>query len=981
MAARKQTSGMLPFIITVVVVGVVALVIWKAAGARRPVGPVPVPVAPVVERPQPAPEEDRVILTPEMRAIPGMVPTMQIRFRHPTASRVAVAGTWDYWSAQHPMEKRDGVWTLDVTPLGLSVGRYQFKFVSDGQWEAGDNRILYVNLEGKLERPDDVIFSARVEASNRVDVLFRHDVTAAPGLEARIVPELPIARLRWREPRGTARMAGFSMGGEFVTFFMDERIYDLALGPTETVTVAGDFNNWRSDGAGGTWQLRDDDDDGLWQVTVRMDGLSMATDGGLQLFKFVVNGQRWLRPPETAPNARSDGKGNLNLELDARLSSARTLEIYTEGPIDLSQAYMLVLEGLGKGTAMREISPGGVLDAIRSTRPMGAQLDRARGSTTFRVFAPRARSVELHLYDGPQNRAEDGSVLPSREMFPMRFYADGAWDVTVPRLLAGQYYAFRVEGPTGAGEGFNPNARVADPYALSMAHSHNNSIVVDTAATNAWFPGWTDGAHRVPALADLVIYEAHVRDLTIDASSGVPEHLRGKYAGLAASLGTGTGLGHLKQMGINAIELMPTAEFWNGVDRYDWGYGPGFYFSPEASFAQDPLRGSQFYEFKRMVDDLHREGFAVILDVVYNHIGGDDVFTLLDRKYYFRQDQDYNLQNFSGCGNDLRTEAPMLRRLIVDNILYWMREHHVDGFRFDLADLIDMETLMAVRDAARAENPDIILISEPWSFRGDHRAKLKGKGWAAWNGDFRYAGWDFARGHGNRDSLRALVRGSVDLWTATPAQAINYLESHDDKALADELTTNAGGDGRNLTELDAARNRLAATFLFTSLGTPMINAGQEWIRSKRGWKNTFDRGDEGNALRWGERERPEAATTMAYYRGLIRLRRSPAGQTLRWQREVPGNYIQWIEPSDGRALGYVMNGERTYPGAGFVVLLNGADREMDFEVPFPPGNWRLVGDGRKMDAQGFSWQAVSESGDGHKTVRVPPVTGYVFVGM
>ena len=1016
-AARRSSSGLPAIIITAIIIGVVVAVFVRGGRKETPV-PTTRPAVPGPAEPAkpvaPAPGllvEDTVVLGPDVRAIPGVNPTTRLRFRAPGARTVALAGAWDYWAKPHPMTQRNGDWELEIGGLGLQLGRYEFKFVTNGVWEAGDNRILYVNLDGLLERPPDLIFSARQEAPTRIDVLFRRDVPRTDAVRARLIPDAPVARLVWREARGVHGTCGYSVAGDFVTFYMDEKFYDVNVSTGELVAVAGTFNGWRTDGVLGLWQLHDGDDDGVWSATVRMEGVGAGTLKDDLFFKFVINRQRWLQPRAESPNARSDGKGSLNLEIDPQLSASTILEVHTVEPLELSKHFMVVLEGLEAKSAFREVSPGAVLDAVQSTRELGVVL--GAGGATFRLFAPRASGVEVHLYDGPYYKSANGGAdIAPRRVEPMTRGDDGVWEVRVAGVGAGQYYVYRVEGPAGAGEGFNPLGRLGDPYARAMAHGDNNSLVIDPAATNGWFRGWTDQGYRTPAMSELVIYEAHVRDLTHDASSRVPAGLRGKYAGMLATAGLGTGLGHLKALGVNTIELMPTAEFSNGEDRYDWGYGPAFYFAPEASYARDPLKGSQYFEFKTLINELHRQGFAVVLDVVYNHIGSPNVFFMLDRKYYFRQDQDYTLQNFSACGNDVRSEAPMMRRLIIDNLLYWIREHHVDGFRFDLAELIDMETMLAIQDAVRAEKPDAILISEPWSLRGDHKKKLKGTSWSSWNDGFRWAAQNFSKGEGNREDLRTQLRGCVDTWAATPAQAINFLESHDDKALADMLTTDGGGDGRKLKPLDAARNRLAATILFTALGVPMISEGQEWMRSKHGFHNTFDRGDAVNALRWQERERPEAAVTLGYYRDLIQLRQSKAGATFRFQgasfakatpvteaeggrfpelakalREgaktgVPEDYFWWIWPEDGRAFGYIMNWTRKYPGKPFMVLLNGADQPVTFDMTLPEGiAWQAIGDGKRIARLGIPGMVLEAAGEGKRTVTVPAVSAYIFVGM
>ena len=320
----------------------------------------------------------------------------------------------------------------------------------------------------------------------------------------------------------------------------------------------------------------------------------------------------------------------------------------------------------------------------------------------------------------------------------------------------------------------------------------------------------------------------------------------------------------------------------------------------------------------------------------------------------------------------------MMRRLIVDNIVYWMKEFHVDGFRFDLAELIDLDTMMELRDAARAINTNVVLISEPWSFRGENKHQLKGTGWSAWNNDFRYSAKDFVMGRHNREWLQKNIMGSVDTWAANPLQPVNYLESHDDMALADELCTRPDRDGRSLQDMDVAVNRLAATVLFTSLGIPMISEGQEFIRSKRGIHNTYDRGDEVNAIDWADRTRPEAAKALAYYTGLLQLRRSPQGAAFRASHKPPADYYKWILPPDTLTLGYAVNTPPVHGGAGFVVLLNASGDPQTFTIPFAPGRWRQIGNGETIDLNGLPGSLIL-NGAQQVAVEVPGLCSAIFM--
>ncbi len=857
---------------------------------------------------------------------------------------------------------------------------HTYKFLPDGQWEDGANRRLYANREGWMQKPTGLLYEARIERRDRVDVYFRGPVPDPEAVRVWLDPPAVIRGQEWETGHDGRNLLGYAMAGGQVAFCLDEAVYGLTLQEADRVAVVGSFNGWAA-GGDRAWWLHRGAEEGVWEGVFPAEGLD-GDEAGPARFKFVVNGDRWLEPPLLAPNAVTDRKGHLNLQIDPALSSAPVLHLYTAEPLALSNTYTVIAEGAGGALGMRTVQAGAVLDGLRTRRELGCRPDPAAGTTAFRLFAPRASRVELCLYNGPVLQEPGGGWAEPAEVLPMRHDpADGVWETVVNGPAAGRFYAYRLDGPAGAGDAFHPDVPVSDPYTLAAVHEQSASAVIDPAAPTPWFKGWTDQDWRTPRLEDLVIYEAHVRDLTADTSSGVPDTLRGTFEGLLASEGRGTGLDHLRELGVNMIEFLPIHEFANGITNHGWGYSPVFYFAPESSYGTEPQRLSHVYEFKRLVNELHRRGFGVMLDVVYNHLGEPNLFAMIDSKYYFRLDHEFRYSNFSGCGNDVRSEAPMMRRLIVEIVLYWMREYHVDGFRFDLAELIDLDTLMEIRDEARRLNPNVVLVSEPWSFRGDHKMALRGTGWSSWNNYFRDDIRRFVRGEGDREAVKRAVRGSVDSFAATPLQAVNYLESHDDRCLADELTVNPHHDGRRIHDVDARRNRLAATVLFTSLGVPMLAEGQAYIRSKHGRHNTYNDGDAINALRWNERTRPQAARTLAYYRGLIGLRQSAAGRALRWARAVPEGYIQWIEPADARALGYLVNADGRQPGGWFLVLANAAAEPVEFEVRVPDGRWRWIGDGERIDTHGLPGAGrVREFGAGTYRVQVPAQTAYVYAG-
>lgn len=890
------------------------------------------------------------VLSPSTRALVGAQPTPWLQYRDPAAARsVEVSGQWNGWSAPAPLAKRGDLWVLDTRTLpGAKPGRIEYKFITDGHWEPGDNRVLFLNDGLELEIPPDAVASCTLEKRDEIVVSLKQPLAPDARPEVRLewsgaAPPPSVRDVVVAAGGAEAGQRGYSMAGDTITFLFDPAVYGQHPAADAHIAVAGNFNNWngtatRMSPRGGR--------SAAWQAELPLGGLR-PLDGDTNLvFKFIVNGN-WMQPPAAAPNAQPDGKGNTNLRIDRGAGGAATIRVRLGAPLRLDGICTLVLDGVAERRVRRQVDPGGALDGVVSTKPLGVTLDATNACTTYRIFAPRATQVHLCFFDTPyfeEHRPAYRRLEPAARFAMSGSAGDGTWALTTVGLDTGRYYAFSVDGPQGDGDNFNRDVFLGDPYAAAAAHAENASIVVDPGATNRWFGGWTDQGWKAPKHEDMVIYEAHVRDLTSHPSSGVPGDLRGTYEGLLATAGAKTGLDHIRALGANMIEFLPTAEFGNGETNHNWGYCTAYYFAPEASYARDPLRGSQVHEFKRLVNELHRQGLGVIVDVVYNHVGFPNVFTMIDKKYYFRLGPDYSFQNFSGCGNDVRSEAPMMRRLIIDNMVHWAREYHVDGFRLDLAELIDLETLRQAREAVLKVNPRAIVISEPWSFRGDHKQQLRGTGWSAWNNDFRYAIKDFVRGRADRAQVKKVIAGSTELWAANPLQAVNYAESHDDMALVDELSGRADHDGRHVTEVEARMNRLCAAVLFTSFGIPMITEGQEFLRSKRGIHNSFDRGDEVNALAWSDRARPLPAQNQKFYADLIRLRLGPDAASLRL-RDIPPGYIRWIEPQDGRLLGMVVNAEHARPGRAFVVLYNAANFDADFDVPLPPGNWKQVCDG------------------------------------
>ncbi len=644
------------------------------------------------------------------------------------------------------------------------------------------------------------------------------------------------------------------------------------------------------------------------------------------------------------------------------------------------------------------------LDSLYSDKPLGCIVET--GKTTFRVFAPRATEVKLVLFD----KAEDET---GKEIL-MKRDPDGVWEHTEPGELYGKFYGYKANGAPGKNEMWNPNIVVADPYSKAVATKNTYRHPAKTLILDPRYD-WEGDTWVIPQNHnELIIYEAHVRDLTAHASSEVEK--KGTYLGLVEKGKTG-GLDYLKSLGINAIELLPIHKFgtieipyrdssvlregypintWNPYARNHWGYMTSYFFTPETYYATDgtlaPNKmngtdGRAVRELKDMVKALHKENIAVILDVVYNHVSQYDYncFTYLDKFYYFRTDSVANFLSLSGCGNDFKTERPMTRRLIVESIKYWMTEYHIDGFRFDLAAMIDFETAKAIYQEAKKINPNVILIAEAWG-GGEYEPHLFSDiGWASWNDQIRNGvkgqnpdnglGFIFGKFQGNNNvrSLRSFITGTLREDGGLFQQkehSINYLESHDDHTLGDfiRLGLHEVKHDTVITDLDKhallsskqlALNKLAALFLFTAQGPVMIHEGQEFARSKvivptdapdkhigRIDHNSYEKDNATNYLNYAHAKLN--SELVDYYKGLIALRKAnPIFSS------APKAAVKFIDAKDTLVVAFKLEKEEYNKIAqkksdyDFLVVMNGHMRKsVDFLLP--DGNWQLIANDKKV---------------------------------
>ncbi|MES2110301.1 MAG: type I pullulanase [Bacteroidota bacterium] len=596
--------------------------------------------------------------------------------------------------------------------------------------------------------------------------------------------------------------------------------------------------------------------------------------------------------------------------------------------------------------------------------------------TTFKVWAPKASEVKLRLYDA----GEGGDAINTVDMTKG---INGTWRTVINKDIKNKYYTFQIKRDG------NWLLEAPDIYAKAVGINGHRGMVADMASTNP--AGWQND--RRPALknaTDIVIYETHIRDISIAPNSGIKH--KGKFLGLAETGtkspdGESTGLDHIKELGVTHIHILPSFDF-NSIDekkpneKYNWGYDPLNYNVPEGSYSTNPYDGNvRIKEFKTMVQTMHKKGLRVVLDVVYNHTSDikNANFSQFAPGYFYRQNPDGSYSNATACGNEVASERPMVRKFMIESVVYWAKEYHLDGFRFDLMGVHDIETMNQISAALHKINPTIFIYGEGWTAGNSplpeaqravkvNTAKLDKI--AVFSDDIRdglHGGWSNIKEKGfvsgaadkaesikfgivastpNKQVDYSKVNYSKAAWAAQPYQTITYASCHDDNTLFDRLKiSNPDASEADLIKMD----KLANAIVLTSQGVPFLHSGAELLRTKRGVANSYNSPNSINQIDWSRKIKYKAV--FEYYKGLIALRKSHPAFRMPSTKMIQDN-LKFIDTGDAGVIAYsISNNANGDKWKNILVVLNGNTSAKS--VKLPSGKWRLVADGEVVNQRGI----------------------------
>jgi len=783
--------------------------------------------------------------------------------------------------------------------------------------------------------------------------------------------------------RKNEEIAGYILSDDLkkVTFIFQPEIYGAELEKSDNVYLVGTFNDWAEAINDPKWQL-EKTPCGTFVFETDVSKIDVPGESGYPEFKFVASDGKWqqvdvieskfkrnnnlwvnfdihgdITPPtpgkavvtgksrvivsfsEPLEKRSAENSGNYYLK-EGTVKSATLLPNSKEvklviSPIDIeTKNYMLdnkititgIIDTNGIEMKRKTILPLTIsrnllkrfFDSIPATeKKLGSVLEGEK--VIFRLFGPRLKGAEVLLYKGSKDEK------PFKKL-EMKCGENFVWEVSVPKNEAphGIFYKFLIKKN-------DKNFLVNDPYTKASVGSAGKSIVIYPGVNDAPFEGWTNEKYSTPAIDKLVIYETHIANLS--GKNPVVSNIPHTYLSMTIDE-SGSPLDYLKKLGINAVEFLPLHEYQNGAEidfkkHYHWGYMTSLFFAPESSFSTDAAARKQVSELKKMIDTFHKNGIAVIVDVVYNHTSNaDNALGMIDSEYYFTGG------NLSGCGNDAYCSRPMMRKLILDSLIYWISEYNIDGFRFDLSHLIDQKNLftpenIAKLKATKTTKGNLILIGEDWS---NNRAELKNTTVARWNDYFRNDIKSFISKGKNKKSVLDRVRWSKGKkFYGGPMEVVNYVESHDEETMANLLKEGNWKKDKDIVN----RAKMAGIILFTAQGIPMILEGQELLRDKAVQTQDYD----SNVIDWELTK--ENADFLEFFKNLISLRAD--NPVLRLAEDQSEGFYKELKNKNSHAGGYVLNADSSIKDEPkFAVLLNPSTKVAIFNLP--AGKWKVITD-------------------------------------
>lgn len=597
--------------------------------------------------------------------------------------------------------------------------------------------------------------------------------------------------------------------------------------------------------------------------------------------------------------------------------------------------------------------------------------------THWRLWSPEAQAARVLLYNSDRN-------TPPFSTLEMTKSDNGTWTASVPEQLYGRFYTFQIKYN---GKWLNETPGI---WAKATGTNGQRAAIIDFSTTNP--EGWaSDRGPELKAINDAVIYEMHHRDFSVHPSSGIVN--KGKFLALTepdtkTPQGAATGIDHLKELGVTHVHILPSYDY-NSVDesnlpanKYNWGYDPQNYNTPEGSYSTNPADPTaRVKEMKQMVKSLHDAGIGVVMDVVYNHTAENDGsnFSLTAPDYFYRHRADGSYSDASGCGNETASERKQMSDFIVNSVKYWADEYHIDGFRFDLMAIHDTATMNRVAKELKAIRPDIFVYGEGWT-AGDSPLPVGQRALkenvsampdiAVFSDDLR----DAVKGHYSNAADRGFATGKPGLeetvkigivastahpqvdyskganskfaYASSPRQIINYVSCHDDLSLTDKLAKSMP----EATEAERQRAaRLAQTIVFTSQGTPFMFAGEEVFRDKKGVHNSYQSPDSINAIDWNLKTLN--ADQFEYYKQLIKLRKEHPAFRMTNAEDVARN-LKFDNTKQSNLISYSLknhaNGDEWKE---IKVVFNG--NATPVEVNIPRGNWTVIARDGKINADGM----------------------------